>query len=69
MFKTNVGTADRVIRILVGVVLLAAFFMMPDSPWRWVALVLGVIGVGTGAMSSCPLYSILGLSTCPVKKG
>ncbi len=67
MLKTNVGSADRIVRIIAGVVLLALFFLYPDASWRYWALI-GIIPLATGLMSSCPLYSILGLSTCPVKR-
>ncbi|MCB2135734.1 MAG: DUF2892 domain-containing protein [Rhodobacteraceae bacterium] len=68
MFKTNVGGADRIIRILLGIALLAAWFMMPGAGYRWVFIVLGLVALGTGLMSSCPLYSLLGINTCPMKK-
>lgn len=67
MFKNNVGNVDRVIRIILGAVLLVAFFMYPDSSWHWFALI-GVIPLATALLGSCPLYSIFGLSTCPMKK-
>jgi len=62
--KTNVGTVDRIIRIVVGLVLIALVFVGPQTPWGWI----GIIPLGTGLISSCPLYSLLGLSTCSVKK-
>ena len=67
MFKTNVGGIDRALRIIVGIALLALFFIYPDASWRYWTLI-GIIPLATGLMSSCPLYSILGLSTCPMKK-
>ena len=66
MFKTNVGGVDRILRIVVGLALLAAFFLYPDASWRYWTLI-GIVPLATGLMSSCPLYSLLGLSTCPVK--
>lgn len=68
MFKTNVGSADRIVRIVLGAVLIAAYFLFPGHAW-WgvVGLVVGIIALATGLMSSCPLYSILGISTCPMK--
>ena len=66
MFKTNVGGIDRVLRIIVGLALLAAFFLYPDASWRYWTLI-GIIPLATGLLSTCPLYSILGLSSCPVK--
>ena len=68
MLKTNVGSLDRIIRVVLGVALLAAFFIYPDAAYRWLFLI-GIVPLATGLMSSCPIYSILGLSTCPMKKG
>ena len=59
MFKTNVGSTDRILRILVGIGLLAIVFVGPKTPWGW----LGLVPLLTGLMSSCPLYSILGWSS------
>lgn len=67
MFKTNVGGIDRILRIVVGVALLAGFFLNPDATYRW-AYLIGIVPLATGLMSSCPLYSILGMSTCPMKR-
>ena len=67
MLKTNVGGIDRVLRILVGLALIAGYFLNPDATYRW-AYLLGIIPLATGLMSTCPLYSILGISTCPMKK-
>lgn len=67
MLKSNVGGLDRAIRIVVGVVLLALFFFYPDASWRYVTLI-GVVPLFTGLFGTCPLYSIFGLSTCPLKK-
>ncbi|OCW59122.1 YgaP family membrane protein [Hoeflea olei] len=67
MFKTNVGGIDRVLRIVVGLVLLALFFVYPDAPWRYYTLI-GIVPLLTGLLSTCPLYSIIGVSTCPAKR-
>lgn len=67
MFKTNVGGIDRVLRIVVGLALIAGFFLNTEGSLRWMYL-LGIIPLATGLMSSCPLYSILGMNTCPMKK-
>jgi hypothetical protein len=67
MFKTNVGGIDRVLRIAAGIVLIGMFFLYPDAPWRYFTLI-GIIPLATGLFRTCPLYSIVGLSTCPVKK-
>lgn len=68
MFATNVGGFDRILRIVVGLALIAWFFMDQGTGfWHWAKLI-GIVPLATGLMSSCPLYSILGLSTCPVKR-
>jgi hypothetical protein len=67
MFKNNVGGLDRGVRIIAGLVMLALFFIYPDASWRYFALI-GIVPLFTGLFGTCPLYSIIGLSTCPVKK-
>ncbi|MFM2277806.1 MAG: hypothetical protein RLZZ444_37 [Pseudomonadota bacterium] len=67
MFAKNIGTIDRVLRIVVGLALLAAFFLTPNTGGWHYAYLIGIVPLLTGLMSSCPLYSILGISTCPVK--
>lgn len=63
MFKTNEGTIDRVLRILVGIALIAIVFVGPKTPWGWV----GLVPLLTGLVGTCPLYTILGIRTCPMK--
>uniref|UniRef100_UPI003C2F5D74 YgaP family membrane protein n=1 Tax=Altererythrobacter segetis TaxID=1104773 RepID=UPI003C2F5D74 len=58
--RTNEGTIDRLLRIVVGVVLLALVFTGPHTPWGW----LGVIPLATGLIGVCPLYCVLGINTC-----
>ena len=64
MFNTNVGTVDRVLRIILGVALIAIVFVGPQTPWGLV----GVVPLLTGLFKTCPLYSIIGLSTCPLER-
>ena len=68
MFKTNEGTADRAIRVLVGVALLVWFFVDQGAGFWHYAKLIGIIPLATGLIGSCPLYSVLGISTCPMKK-
>ncbi|MBT9372485.1 DUF2892 domain-containing protein [Rhizobium sp. CSW-27] len=67
MFAKNIGSIDRMLRIVAGLVLLSLFFIFPDASWRYVTLI-GVVPLLTGLLSSCPLYSLFGISTCPVHK-
>jgi len=63
MFTTNVGSTDRLLRILVGLLLIALVFVGPKTAWGW----LGVIPLVTGFLRTCPTYSLLGISTCKAK--
>lgn len=66
--KTNVGSIDRVLRVVIGLALLVWFFVDQGSGfWHWAKLI-GIVPLLTAAMGTCPLYSVLGLSTCPMKK-
>ncbi len=67
MFKSNVGGIDRILRIVVGLALILGFFLTPDGAYRWLYLI-GIVPLATGLMGSCPLYSIFGFNTCPMKK-
>ena len=57
----NIGRIDRAIRIIAGLALLALVFVGPKTPLGY----LGIIPLVTGLFSVCPLYSLLGISTCP----
>ncbi len=59
MFKKNVGTIDRVLRVLIGVALIALAYLGKIGVWGYI----GVIPLATGLMSNCMLYSLLGINT------
>jgi len=61
----NVGTADRLIRIIMGIVLLSLIFVL-DSQAKWFGLI-GIIPLMTAMMGWFPLYSLMGVRTCPLK--
>lgn len=64
MFQNNVGGVDRAIRVVAGLVLVALTLMGTIGLWGWI----GVVPLLTGALGSCPLYTVLGLRTCPLKE-
>lgn len=64
MFQNNVGGIDKILRIVVGLGLLSLIFIGPKTWWG----LIGLIPLGTALLGNCPLYSILGVSTCPLKK-
>jgi hypothetical protein len=61
MIPPNVGTVDRVIRLLLGVLLLGLYGAL-ESPWKYFTL-LGLVLVATALSSFCPLYRLIGWST------
>jgi Protein of unknown function (DUF2892) len=61
--KLNVGGIDRVLRIVVGLALIA-WALLGGPVWAWI----GVVPLATGLFSFCPLYTMLGMNTCPANK-
>lgn len=59
LLKNNVGKVDRIIRIILGVLLIGNVFYALQNPIGWI----GVILLATGLFGMCPLYSLLGLNT------
>jgi hypothetical protein len=63
----NVGGIDRTLRIVVGIALVAMFFVL-EGPARSVGLV-GLVALFTGVSGFCPLYKLIGINTCTMGKG
>ena len=61
----NIGTADRILRLVVGAILIALVFIGPQTPWGW----LGLIPIATALVRWCPAYRLFGIRTCPVAAG
>jgi Protein of unknown function (DUF2892) len=67
--KKNMGSADRVIRILLAAVFAVLYFTgVVSGTIGLVLVILGAVFLLTSLVSFCPLYAIVGLSTCPAKK-
>ncbi len=60
---TNVGGIDKILRILVGIALIA-WALMGGPVWAWI----GVLPLATGLLGWCPAYTLIGMNTCPLKK-
>jgi hypothetical protein len=60
LFPDNEHTIERVIRVVAGVAVLSFLFVGPRTPWA----LLGLVPLLTGAIGSCPIYTLLGISTC-----
>lgn len=62
--KTNVGGIDRILRIVLGLVLIGLAATGTVGVWGWI----GIVPLATAALGFCPLYTVLGFSTCPLSK-
>ena len=62
----NEGNIDRILRIVAGLALLAGFFLT-NASYSWLYLV-GLVPLATGLLGWCAIYSLLGVSTCPMKR-
>lgn len=62
--KLNVGTIDRTLRVLAGIVLIGLAATGTVGVWGYI----GVVPLLTGLFSFCPLYALIGLNTCPMQK-
>lgn len=62
--KTNIGSVDRILRIVVGLVLIGLAATETVGWWGWI----GVVPLLTGVFRFCPAYTLLGINTCPLNK-
>jgi hypothetical protein len=60
---TNEHPVERIVRVVLGLALLSLFFIGPKTPWAF----FGVVPLLTGIVGTCPLYTLLGISTCRVR--
>lgn len=56
----NEGSLDRLLRVIVGLVLIVLAFVGPQTPWGWI----GIVPLLTGIVGFCPAYSLFGIKTC-----
>jgi hypothetical protein len=63
LLPRNEGTLDRTLRVAGGLALLSLVFVGPQT---WLGLI-GLVPLTTGLLGSCPVYTLLGISTCPIK--
>ncbi len=62
--KTNEGGIDRVVRVVAGFALLGMAVTGTIGPWGYI----GIVPLLTGAFGYCPLYTLLGINTCPARR-
>ncbi|MCH8550288.1 MAG: DUF2892 domain-containing protein [Natronospirillum sp.] len=62
MFTKNVGTADKTVRLIVGLALIGLALTQVIGWWGWI----GVVPVATALFNFCPMYRLIGVKTCKV---
>ncbi|MDQ6882588.1 MAG: DUF2892 domain-containing protein [Pseudomonadota bacterium] len=62
--KVNEGVIDRSLRVAAGLLLIGLAFTGTIGPWGYV----GLIALATGLIGMCPLYSMLGINSCPATR-
>jgi len=63
LLPTNAGAVDRALRVVLGIALLSLAFVGPKTPWGY----LGLVPLITALLGSCPVYTVFGISTCPLR--
>jgi Protein of unknown function (DUF2892) len=63
--QKNVGSADKIVRIVLGLGLLSLLFLL-EAPMKYLGLI-GIVPLATSLLGWCPLYTLLGMNTCKVK--
>ena len=63
IFPRNEHPVERTIRVVLGLGILSLAVVGPKTPWGF----LGLVPLATGSIGSCPLYTLFGISACPVK--
>lgn len=64
LFPSNEHPVERALRVAAGLAILALVFVGPQTLWG----LLGLVPLATGLLGSCPLYTLFGISTCPVRR-
>ena len=63
LLPANEHPVERMLRVILGLGVLSLAFVGPRTPWGY----LGLVPLATGLLGSCPVYTLFGWSTCPVK--
>jgi hypothetical protein len=68
--KKNIGNTDRFVRVMFGIILLIIFMSgaITNSLWNWIILAVSLVLIITAFATFCPLYALLGKSSCEVKR-
>ena len=64
LLPNNEHPIERGIRVILGIGVLSLAFVGPQTAWGW----LGLVPLATGLLGSCPIYTLFGISTCPLRR-
>lgn len=67
LLEKNVGKTDRIARVVLGAALIIVGYLALAEPFSYIAMLVGLVLIGTGVFQTCALYSILGINTCKAK--
>lgn len=62
--SANIGTIDRILRIVIGMALISLVFVGPQTLWG----LIGIVPLATAVIGFCPAYALLGIRSCPMTK-
>ena len=63
----NIGTGDRIIRVIVALVLFFSISFFGNKIIQWVLLILSIVSLGTAIIGWCGLYKVFGINTCKIQ--
>ena len=63
LFPSNAGVVDRALRVVLGITILSLAFIGPKTAWGYI----GLVPLITAFVGSCPVYTVFGTSTCPLR--
>ncbi|WP_291135225.1 YgaP family membrane protein [Flavobacterium sp. UBA7663] len=66
--KKNIGTADRFVRVMIGVIaIILGLSGILEGNLKWIALGVGAVMIIVASVQFCPFYALFGINTCKVK--
>ncbi len=67
LLEKNVGKTDRIVRLALGIAAVAGGYLALAEPISYIAMLVGLVLIVTGALGTCGLYTVLGINTCKSK--
>jgi uncharacterized membrane protein HdeD (DUF308 family) len=67
LMEKNVGKTDRIVRLVLGIAVMAVGYIVLSEPISYLAMLAGLILLVTGVLGTCGLYSVFGINTCKIE--